>query len=87
VLPEAPAAADGRDWKYSGRGSPFLVVNAWPMSEEPTALPLRSMIEPSALSLNASCPIPRTTSGKPMPRITVKMTMEITEGRSWRRIT
>ena len=69
VSPLAPAAADGRDWKYSGSGSPFWVVNACPMSDEPTARPLHSMIEPSALSWNSSCPTPRTTSGKPMPSI------------------
>ena len=51
-MPSTPAAADGRDWKYSGSALPFLSVNACPISDEPTALPLHSMIEPFALSWN-----------------------------------
>ena len=33
-------AADGRDWKYSGSGSPSSSTQACPMSSEPTVSPV-----------------------------------------------
>ena len=41
-------ASEGRLWKYLGIGLPLASVKDWPMSEEPTALPFFSTIEPLA---------------------------------------
>src|SRR5262245_34308638 len=51
------AVADGRLQKYFGS------VNGWPISAEPSGLPLRSIRLPFADFANAICAMPVTTSG------------------------
>jgi hypothetical protein len=54
---------------------------------DPTTRPSASFTsEPLALSWNATWPMPVTASGKRIPAMTVKITIIITDGMSWRRI-
>ncbi len=62
VPPDAVAsypfpAADGREWKYSGR------VNGWPISALPTTRPFTVTREPLAWRGKSSCARPVTTAG------------------------
>jgi hypothetical protein len=54
----------------------------WPSSFEPTTFPLTSSLEPFALSENAACEIPVTTSGYPIPSTTVNTTIIMMAGKS-----
>ena len=55
---EEVTASDGRLWKYLGIGLPLASVKDCPMSEEPTALPFFSTMEPLAWWPKAASPIP-----------------------------
>ncbi len=55
-------ASEGRLWKYLGIGLPFLSVNGWPISDEPTSLPCCWTKEPLAWWPKAASPMPTISS-------------------------
>jgi hypothetical protein len=72
VAAGAYSVADGRLWKYDGS-----FEKSCPISFEPTTLPSRSIIEPSARPGNATWLTPVMRSGYARPSTSVKATTAI----------